>query len=622
MQFEKYVKFYITTCFTDANKNSRNLVPVAAANYNNKTPGSKASNKLPLQVWISEDVGNQASYLVNLTMNAVRNLTYNINRICPGTIPVLMLDYSRQRFEMITKENIERDVRTTRGANGNSTYQVAVGIPLSHDEFSESFVQTMWTDLLKSADIAVLTVQHEGKKFLTESIENKVDYFTKRFTKVKEQIQGNLSIPVVLQTSWPDTDIAGYTSYFNLVDFWKRISKWATVTNTSVILDGAFDVPYRPERIFRTTGWWRLIPNGSYITSGDYRFEEKSAFVEENNGTLVNSRANMTLANPKENVTFSREYVAIRLNPFEVGTADLRRNVYNVSSLKNVIKVVSQKFKKIYIDGVPQRYPSSNLSFLPEVVAELNRDGHKNNLTQTPTEIIFSFTGRRDRDTDAITWFENLKNLAENANSIHSNTVTTFLLKAEHLRVKSIKNIMSHASNISQHMFKLGVIQLASKCSGPMNGSNFQNNVASLLESGNLHILGFGYRVYEDMVRLGLARIMARVIALFDSCKRKIHQVAPEVTVIFFTNWPTRDDNGQENYAQLVNYWEEMGRWAAQTNSTVIFEDAFDEFDYEGKVMSTSGWWKFIWNESNPMASDISIVEKKSSKAFLHNPLT
>jgi len=59
-----------------------------------------------------------------------------------------------------------------------------------------------------------------------------------------------------------------------LVSFWKKMNDWAVKLNVKVVLNEAFDNPWKKVDQSQL-GWWRLIQNPNYYHSSQYIFEEK-----------------------------------------------------------------------------------------------------------------------------------------------------------------------------------------------------------------------------------------------------------------------------------------------------------------------------------------------------------
>lgn len=580
----------------------RRKIPLGVAYYNRLLSSSDGSELPALQLWLSVDVPNLEERL-----EPVFTIIQETNQIFPGTVQVLILNLEKVTSSILVNKTTDSARKYNANDKNSSSWKVAVEHHFNYQSSPE-----IVAGLFQQADIAVLNMLLDDQGFVTTNVETEVDSLTLKFNNFKNQIgsKNNLSIPLILRTSWPDTNNFGNASYFNLVQYWKKISKWAESTNSYVILDGAFDSPCKKEVSEQTTGWWRLVPGSSYRNSSDYIFEEKLTLIrDENNGTFTNPRTNLSLIHFKEDIKFSRKHVVPRLNPFELKAADLRQYNYNSSSLSAYVKLVSGRFGKVMI-GLVHKATIKKYSLLSTAVAEWNQAQIKFNKTALEVLIVFAAT----TEPEGIQSFRFAKRIAETANTIHPATVKTLFLMQNYLSAETVENILS-ADNLTIGNLEVGVILEINKCFGPVDGHNFKENVATLLHAPvGIRTIGFQHDIDHRKIKLGVDRMKARVTTLFESCKSKIVKVAPNVQVSFLTKWSSNDDNEIQNYAQLVNYWEEISLWALRANTMIFFQDAFDTIDVDGGSTFSYGWWKLTRKYSNPQVANFYFEEKKSGK--------
>lgn len=548
---------------------------------------------------------------MTLRLEDVYSLASETNAIFPGTVSVVILDY--RRLSHIDDQHIAEAKRIFGGSSNSSNYKIGVGLPINTARTTQQTPALLTLNivlLLTQADIAVFTMlPHDN---FVQSVVNGsgVAYFLEVFQNAKARL--GISIPAVFSIGWPDTNNHGFTSYFNLAAFWKGISEKLASLNTTVIFDGAFDRPNQEQTYFKTMGWWRLVPNSSYRNSSDYIFEEKLHLVTENDGDFNNFWTNYSLSRPNEDVRFSHDLVIVQFEAFQM-TNHFQEGAYNASSLKKLIRLVSTKFRKLIMRTFPKDEVDTSASLLPLAVAEINRERSRDQLKPLELIIPLNLEG-------SVQPFINTRKYVKEANSIFPNTVTTILLDSRTIEKVFIPDMLDFMnedySSSTQTNAQLGLYQSISSCFGPVDGSNFDANVTSLLRSSpHLRVMGFIFEVGLYRMMLGLNRIMAQMTTSFESCKMKIKQVAPQVSVIFYVrSWSDRYSESVTNYAQLINFWEGMNEWAIRTNTTIVLDGAFDTLNHNEAGKQHCGWWKLIWNASYQHVSEFEFEEKKASK--------
>lgn len=600
---------------------SKTWVPSAVAMFN-KIQTLKQRMTRPLQVWLCDDIDEVIKQDVNFTlrMEKILALADEANTIFPNTVSVIVFDYywQDQVNDDVISSHISEAKRVFKDDNAAFTYRIGVGLSINAPKSRKADVDYSSTNLSRiftDADMAVFSMFPVGSYIEYVSHGDHIHYFLQKFRDAKKWVERSMlpnQIPIAFKTGWPDTNNAGVTSYLNLVQFWKGISAWAQAEKTHVILHNAFDTPYSGQPFFRTQGWWRLVPSSTYETSADYIFEDKVHLVKNgDDGTPVSSRENFTLLHPNRNVTFPGDHVMVQFTAFETKAINYKKDAYGISSLVNLIRLVSIKFNKITMDRVDSVGVDTSLSLVPSAVAKVNSEITRHWPGRKPIELGIVFAGKSVQE--GIRSFEITRDIAAEANKKFPGTVKNLILDttSEGQSETAMQSSLLRYIKFMSSEFELGVLlTLSTSC--PRN--KFGARIAPLLppEAG-LDLILLSYHVTQR-IKLGLDRVVPVVITQFETCKRKIQAIAPTIKVILYTSWPDTDDNDKENFAQLVNYWEVMGEWAVNANTTVMLYNAFDTETQSEETFRTCGWWKFVKNDTYKVVADFKFEEKKAGK--------
>lgn len=552
-------------------------------------------------------------------MKALYDIAQRANTNFPGTVTVLLLDY--MNVAHFTNETIARDMMEVRKifhkqSNISDAYKIAVGLtistPATRHSGPELFTQNM-SSLFEQADVAVFTMLPNDEYVQQGSKGDQTEHFISKFEEIKSALAKSTSIPVMFKTGWPDTNDAGFTSYFNLVYFWRRISSWANDSQTPVVLNGAFDQLILTRPYYKTMGWWCFVSNGTYTGTSEYIFEEKITLAREDDEKPTDSRNNLTLLRLNNDVQFSGEHVIVQLAPVDLGEKTSIRDFYGSSNIMTLVKLVSGRFEKFFMTNIDGREDMSRYTLLPKSVGMLNKEMLGENSDKKPLELVMMFSGKSFEG--GLKSFEITRKYAEEANVLSQGTVKSLILKDTRMGddVRILRNVSSTGSE-----FEFGRFIGLTTCFMPTHRREYESFL-SLLTFLNLSrpsecklIFKFTTDIY--FIKLGLERALSQLTSTFDSCKRRIQILAANVKVCFYTSWPDTDEFGTVNYAQMVNYWEEMTAWAVRSSTTIILNGAFDIPGNTDTATKTCGWWKLIENDTYRLISDFKFEEKKTRK--------
>lgn len=522
------------------------------------------------------------------------------NKIFRGTVSTIMLDYTYSAPK--NQSDITEDLIQARSVFPQTNYKIGAVLPINTDaivDMNEFFFIAQIDQILPAADIVMFSMI-PNSKYVEVSNGSHVNYFIQHFEQAKNVPDASLKIPVVFKTGWPDTSQDGYTSYKYLTDFWKGISEWAEKTKTLVIFERAFDTPYSQ---FDTYGWWRVSRGGSHENPGDYVFEDKTSKCDP---VSIYQRNDSNLLHPKQ-FSFSKKNVVVN---FDLSKVIDPRFINDPNELTNLFmqqpELVS-KFQRLYLYSRGDRdeaWAYHRLELHTKSLATVNKKMAEKKGLAEPLEIMISFGGSNVEE--GIQNFDKIKTYVEDANNLFPGTVKTFLLEGYYGERDA--EILQHARSTNSE-FILGRIYALHVCmSLVVERTDDENILHRIIASSDVKVLVFIFPVADHWMRLGWERAHDRATAMFDSCKRRISLISRDVEVVFYTSWSDKDRNGVVNYAQMVNYWEAVGAWAAGTNTTVIFDGAF-----EGDDHNSCGWWLLKSNKSEFLYK-LEFEEKKSGK--------
>lgn len=567
--------------------------------YNTTRQQLQVSLNLPMGR-IESDREHLTHHLQNLHAQATVS-----NEIFRATVSGIVIDYTSHQGKVddtVIAEDLGK-ARQVFSEIKSSSMQIAVALPIvtrftlpRHNKF-----YSIIPAAVSQADQVMFTIYPSDQYMEQVSNGRHVDYFNGIFEDI---IAMNLSVPVSFKTAWPDTNDDGFRSYSNQIDFWKGIGQWAEARNTSVVFEGAFDTPYSSYAYLKTFGWWRLVPSGSNKNSSEYIFEEKitlAGCARE----ILNPRRNQSLLRPQLNIHFSKEWFGVNFEFMKTTTSSNQVDIKDL--LLDQISLVLDRFGKVFINLLANHQVNRKLESVPKSIATLNSNLGGIGRNTSATEVIIYFSG--DDISQAIWGLETALEFAKEANDIFPDTVTSFILGGNYDEQDSeiFNYVNSKKGNYTFGRFFGMNVCFSSQFDTPGEG----NTIIHKLSSAGVTLLLFGYAAPNKWIMLGLESALALITASFESCRLRIQSVAPEMRVAFYTSWSDEDENKFVNYAQTVNFWEEMNAWAVKTNTTVILDGAFEDGDHD-----TCGWWMLPPAEapSTKKHTNFPLQEKKTSE--------
>lgn len=539
--------------------------------------------------------------------NAIRGANIIFPRTVAGVIFQFIPNFNTNKFQT-AKKQLQREWLVGEGP-------IKVGIYLGWKPTTAIGKQIQTRTFPRSADVVFLAVRPNKTE-----IENPDSSFNRKFTNKLHTIKKNLikdglndETQVGFITQWPDTTNSGNVNYDNLVQFWMSISAWAGNHQVPVIFKSAFDLPdYNDdvEDYFKSTsGWWRLEENGLYNSTEEYVFIEKQSL----RGTFYNQnhRKNTTLLFPTRNCPFSNN-VVLEYQPFTL--EKWTHNDITAEALSPQIYRISQKFRRVMVDATSSCSNSSgqvDTNSLPSRIQKVLSEIHKQQLKINgliPIEIFVLFLNLSDNLKLAD---YQITCLIDEANFIKPNTTTTLILNFPSGFDSKYNAVLARSRYLGY-----GVVLPLHYCNGPVNGTRFRKHFDHIITS-DVPLILLKQTVSPKQIKHGPEKMCKQLSAAVEECDRKVqakglYEKGRIIKVGLLTSWPVKDDNGLENIAQMVNYWELFNQWADRTNTMVVFSQAFD---VPSKLSdNTSGWWTLKDGVKCHTLADCDFVEKKSGK--------
>lgn len=202
-----------------------------------------------------------------------------------------------------------------------------------------------------------------------------------------------------------------------------------------------------------------------------------------------------------------------------------------------------------------------------------------------------------------------LKDLANNANSIFPGTITHLFLEYSYFDKASLDEYKVEKEVLETKKiwkdkgdYKFGVIRQMGHCEP--SSENLFTSWAYIFE--NVDMIAFHWVPDREFFKLRSKLLVEHFTQEFDVCLDFLSKGIQNrsLPVAFYSACPDTNNDGLTSYKNQVNFFTEISKWSAAKGSHVIFEYAFDAPFFEQPMFVTRGWWRLVENGSYNSTAD------------------